>query len=106
MTISMGACAVKHHLLILSIALLGLALSLNGVAADAQSRPNIVFILADDLGFAELGCNGSDRCKTPNIDALADSGMRFPRFFTAPLCGPSRAMILTGRYVFRTGALS
>ena len=70
----------------------------------ASAKPNIVYILADDLGFAELGCNGSDRYKTPNIDALANSGVRFTRFYTVPLCGPSRAMILTGRYGFQTTA--
>lgn len=72
----------------------------------ATAKPNIVYILADDLGFAELGCNGSDRYKTPNIDALANAGVRFTRFYTVPLCGPSRAMILTGRYGFRSGAVT
>ena len=72
----------------------------------ASAKPNIVYILADDLGFAELSCNGSDRYKTPNIDALANSGVRFTRFYTVPLCGPSRAMILTGRYGFRSGAVT
>ena len=72
----------------------------------ASAKPNIVYILADDLGFAELGCNGSDRYKTPNIDAFANSGVRFTRFYTVPLCGPSRAMILTGRYGFRSGAVT
>ena len=72
----------------------------------ATARPNIVYILADDLGFAELGCNGADKYKTPNIDALANAGVRFTRFYTAPLCGPSRALILTGRYAFRTGAVT
>ena len=72
----------------------------------ASAKPNIVYILADDLGFAELGCNGSDRYKTPNIDALANSGVRFTRFYTVPLCGPSRALILTGRYGFRSGAVT
>ena len=72
----------------------------------ATAKPNIVYILADDLGFAELGVNGADKYKTPNIDALANSGVRFTRFYTAPLCGPSRALILTGRYAFRTGAVT
>jgi arylsulfatase A len=76
------------------------------LGAAAAPKPNIVYILADDLGFAELGCDGSDRYKTPHIDALANSGVRFTRFYTAPLCGPSRALILTGRYAFRTGAVT
>jgi arylsulfatase A len=76
-------------------------------AADrAERKPNIVFILADDLGFAEIGVNGADRYKTPNIDSLAKTGIRFNHFYTAPLCGPSRALILTGRYAFRSGAVT
>ena len=72
----------------------------------AAAKPNIVFILADDLGFAEIGANGSDRYKTPHIDSLAKTGIRFNHFYTAPLCGPSRALILTGRYAFRSGAVT
>jgi arylsulfatase A len=76
--------------------------------ADAQQsqnkRPNIIFILADDLGYAEVGCYGSDKYKTPNIDKLASQGLRFTHGYSTPLCGPSRATLLTGRYVFRTGA--
>ena len=75
-------------------------------AQTAPAKPNIIFILADDLGYAELGCNGSDRYKTPQIDALAKAGVRFTHYYTAPICGPSRALILTGRYAFRTGAVS
>jgi len=74
-------------------------------AATTPSKPNIVFILADDLGFAELSCNGADAYKTPNIDKLAKGGIRFNHFYTVPLCGPSRALILTGRYGFRTRAV-
>src|SRR4029450_4379813 len=71
-------------------------------AADAP-RPNIIFILADDLGIGNVSCYGADQFKTPNIDALAKRGTRFTRCYAAPLCGPSRAMIMTGRYAFRTG---
>jgi arylsulfatase A len=74
--------------------------------SQAATRPNIVFILADDLGFAEIGANKADHYKTPNIDSLAKSGIRFNHFYTAPLCGPSRSLILTGRYAFRTGAVT
>ncbi|MEI7830734.1 MAG: sulfatase-like hydrolase/transferase [Prolixibacteraceae bacterium] len=69
-----------------------------------EKKPNIIFILADDLGFAEIGCYGSDRYKTPNIDKLASQGLRFTHGYSTPLCGPSRACLLTGRYAFRTGA--
>ena len=81
-------------------------LSLATLHAAAPTKPNIVFILADDLGFAEIGANGSDRYQTPHIDSLAKTGIRFNHFYTAPLCGPSRALILTGRYAFRTGAVT
>jgi len=67
-------------------------------------KPNIIFILADDLGYAEIGCNGSDKYKTPNIDKLATEGIRFTHAYANPLSGPSRAALLTGRYPFRTGA--
>jgi len=63
--------------------------------------------LADDLGLDGVGCYGSDEYKTqtPNIDALAKTGVRFEACYAAPLCGPSRCMLLTGRYAFRTGGL-
>ncbi len=80
-----------------------------GVLAGSQSgpaaaKPNIVFILADDLGIGDVGCYGSDHFQTPQIDRLARGGTRYSNAYTAPLCGPSRALILTGRYAFRTGA--
>ena len=76
-------------------------------AADAR-RPNIVFIFSDDNGIDGIGCYGSDRAKklTPNIDALAASGMRFDRCYATPLCGPSRCVLMTGRHGFRTGGLT
>ena len=74
------------------------------LALAEVTKPNIVFILADDLGIGNVGCYGSDQFKTPNIDALAASGVRFTKGFTASLCGPSRALIMSGRYAFRTGA--
>ncbi len=67
-------------------------------------KPNIIFILADDYGIGEVGCYGADNYKTPNIDKLAQGGVRFTHAYTPSLCGPSRACILTGRYAFRTGA--
>jgi arylsulfatase A len=80
-----------------------------GVASAAEpTKPNIVFILADDLGIDGLGCYGSDRFKdkTPHLDALARSGVRFERCYSTPLCGPTRCLIMTGRYGFRTGGLT
>jgi arylsulfatase A len=65
-------------------------------------KPNIVFILADDIGLPGFGCTGGIY-KTPNIDALAKGGTLYDTCFAAPLCAPSRAMLMTGRYAFRTG---
>jgi arylsulfatase A len=88
--------------------LISLAMLLTPMAAlHAESRadkPNIIFILADDLGIGNLGSYGADNFKTPNIDQLAAGGTRYTHAYTAPLCGPSRAAILTGRYAFHTGA--
>lgn len=72
--------------------------------AAQTNRPNIIFILADDYGVGEVGAYGADNFKTPNIDALAKGGTRYARAYTPSLCGPSRATLMTGRYLFRTGA--
>ena len=72
--------------------------------APGGKKPNILFILADDLGINGVQCYGADNFKTPNIDKLAKGGTRYTHAYTAPLCGPSRALIMTGRYAFRTGA--
>ena len=69
-------------------------------------KPNIVFILADDLGIDGVSAYGADFFKTPVIDKLAQEGIRYTNAYTVPLCGPSRALILSGRYGFRTGAVN
>jgi arylsulfatase A len=89
---------MKNLLFLLFFVFLGHALP-----GQKTKKPNIIFILADDLGIGNISCYGSDQFKTPNIDKLASTGMRFTHGYTAPLCGPSRALILTGRQPFRTG---
>ena len=76
--------------------------SLEASAAEAPSRkPNVIFILADDLGYADLGCYGQQKIRTPHIDRLAAEGMRFTQHYSgAPVCAPSRCALLTG---FHTG---
>jgi len=74
-------------------------------AARQSKKPNIIFILADDYGIGGVGCYGSDRFKTPTLDALAQTGTRFEYCFSMPLCAPSRGVCMTGRYPFRTGVV-
>lgn len=84
----------------LAIALLQMTF---GVAL-AQEKPNVIFMLTDDLGYSDVGCYGAQKVKTPHIDALAKSGMRFTDFHTAAsICSPSRAAFLCGGYPQRTG---
>ena len=79
--------------------LLLLAPSVAGVAAE---RPNVVFILADDLGWRDLSVEGSEFYESPNGDRIANEGMRFTRgYATCQVCSPSRASIMTGKYPAR-----
>ena len=74
--------------------------SFTGCAKNQKnSRPNILFIMADDLGYGELGCYGQQIIQTPHIDEPCQSGMRFTQFYTgAPVCAPSRCVLLTGKH--------
>jgi arylsulfatase len=83
------------------MALLWLASSVSGAQPKAQ-RPNIILILADDLGYSDLGCYGSE-IATPNLDRLAAQGLRLTQFYTTPRCCPSRAALLTGLYPHQAG---
>ncbi len=71
-------------------------------AAKKDNRPNIVLIMADDMGFSDLGCYGGE-IRTPNIDSLAGDGLRFSQFYNCASCGPTRAALLTGLYNHQTG---
>ena len=72
------------------------------VAADvAGSRPNIVFMLTDDMGWNQPGFNGSKKGLTPNIDKLAGESLGLTQFYTHSVCAPTRGAFLTGRYAFR-----
>ena len=73
-------------------------------ARAADAPPNIVFILADDLGWTDLGCQGSKYYESPNIDKMAKAGMRFTAAYSCgPNCQPTRAALLSGQYCPRTG---
>lgn len=80
------------------IILLACLFGLLGWKAE-PTKPNIVFIYADDLGYAELGCYGQKKIRTPNIDQLAKEGIRFTQFYSSsPVCAPSRCSLLTGKH--------
>ncbi|HKK61970.1 MAG TPA: sulfatase-like hydrolase/transferase, partial [Bacteroidales bacterium] len=70
---------------------------------ELTAKPNIVLIVADDLGFGDLGCYGATKIETPTIDKLANEGVKFSRAYaSSSVCSPSRYSILTGRYSWRT----
>lgn len=69
---------------------------------ETAPRPNIILILADDMGYSDIGCYGSE-IETPNLDALANNGLRFSSFYNNPRCCPSRASLLTGLYSHQVG---
>ena len=85
-----------------SIALACGVIGLVSPAHTQTDKPNVVVILADDLGNADLGYRGSD-IRTPNIDKLANEGVRLESFYGMPVCTPSRAELMTGRYAMRHG---
>ena len=88
----------------LAVLLLGVIFAQSVAAADkpnggnlSGTKPNVVFILADDLGFSDLGCYGGE-IATPNLDRLAANGLKFTQFYNTARCWPSRAALLTGYY--------
>jgi arylsulfatase B len=72
-------------------------------SGQPRNKPNILYIVADDLGWKDVGFNGCADIKTPNIDKLAASGAKLSQFYVQPLCTPTRAALMTGRYPFRYG---
>ncbi len=86
--------------------LLGFAL-FGALSANAENKPNIILVMADDLGWGDVGFNGNSLIKTPNLDKMASEGIRFSRFYSASaVCSPTRASILTGRNPSRMGVFN
>ena len=70
---------------------------------QAAKKPNIILILADDLGYGDLSCFGQQKLKTPRLDAMAKEGMKFTQFYAGcTVCAPSRSVLMTGRHMGRT----
>jgi len=97
-----GAGTTRRQFLAVSGLAAGGLLAGCGPTQRRDSRPNILLILADDLGFSDLGCCGGE-IKTPNLDALARTGTRFTQFYNCARCCPTRASLLTGLYPHRAG---
>ena len=96
-----------HRRTFLKIAGIGIAAGaipeIQTAIAKDEAKPNILFIMVDDLGKEWISCYGAEDIQTPNIDALAQTGMRFENAYSMPQCTPSRATLLTGQYPWRTG---
>ena len=94
----------------LRVALIGallVGLAADAGAEEAEAPPNVILVMADDLGWGDVGFNGNEVVQTPHLDAMAAAGLRLTRFYTAsPLCSPTRGSCLTGRYPWRFGILA
>ena len=88
--------------IVLLLAILTVGLLTEASESGQPARPNIILIMADDLGFSDLGCYGSE-IATPNLDKLAAQGLRFTQFYNSARCCPTRAALLTGLYQHQTG---
>lgn len=99
---------LKYLICCVVVGVLGVTGAAAAGAAPARSKPNIVWIVADDLGYADLGCYGAKDIPTPHLDGLAREGVKMTSAYAYPTCSPTRAALLTGRYAERfgvTGAL-
>ncbi|MFT7486584.1 MAG: arylsulfatase A, partial [Candidatus Paceibacteria bacterium] len=84
---------------LLVLALTACAAGPEGASSSETKQPNIIYILADDLGYGEVGCYGQTKIKTPHIDRLASRGMLFTQHYSgSPVCAPSRCVLLTGKH--------
>ncbi|MFA6544051.1 MAG: arylsulfatase [Limisphaerales bacterium] len=90
-----------NKLLLLFAAILSFATA--PLSAAASQRPNVILFLVDDLGYGDIACHGNPHVKTPQIDAFAREAVELTQFHVSPVCSPTRASLMTGRYNFRTG---
>jgi arylsulfatase A len=94
---------IAARAILLAVFALGAIASFGAICEAQTRRPNIVLILADDLGWSDLGCYGADLHETPHLDRLAQQGVRFTQAYAMSVCSPTRAMLLTGKHAARLG---
>lgn len=97
-------CAITRRDLVASVGALSMGARISG-APDSANRPNIILLMTDDQGYGDLGCHGNPAIHTPNLDKLYGESIRFTNFHVSPLCSPTRASLMTGRYNYRTGVV-
>lgn len=101
---SVNAVAISACLSICCSCLLTtIAISDANAATPTERKPNVIVILADDLGYGDLSCYGADDIATPNIDRMANEGAKINSFYVSPLCSPTRAALMTGSHSTRVG---
>jgi arylsulfatase len=93
----MKCCSVSLCVIVLGLVGVSVATPTPAAAADKPTRPNVIFILADDMGYSDLGCYGGE-IATPNLDQLAAEGLKFTQFYNTARCWPTRAALMTGYY--------
>ena len=88
-----------------ALAMSGCATTATLTSPEAARRPNVLLIMSDDQGYGDLGCHGNPILRTPNLDRLHAESTRLTRFYVCPVCSPTRASLMTGRYHYRTGVV-
>jgi arylsulfatase A-like enzyme len=99
----MRTCSTVLLTIVISLIQISSATGVEGDRDRSTSRPNMIFIMADDLGYGDLGCYGQKLIQTPNIDRMANEGTRFTHCYAgAPVCAPSRSALMTGQHTGHT----
>ena len=93
------------RILITAAALLSAAAADYGECAEPARAPNLIVILTDDQGYGDVGVHGNEMIETPRVDRFAAEGVELTRFYTSPVCAPTRASLMTGRYYYRSGVI-